>query len=209
MVASASRAPRRPLALASLSRPRSSWAQAARTAIAGHLDRRQLSRVHVLTRAGKEPPLTAEGSEAYRANLADATTAQPQFDRTRWCAGPGVPRIMFMPTPFEIVVNPKLVGFIYGWYRWHRAVDMSGEPAEPLLPQPMGYPVGHWEGDTLVIVSNGLIRRHHPRRFGSAAWRRHGTGGAPARGRQATSCTYLPHHRSRILQRAVGDRDDL
>ncbi len=100
--------------------------------------------------------MTADGSDAYRANLADSTSAQPQFDRTRWCAGPGVPRIMFMPTPFEIVVNPRIVGFIYGWYRWHRAVDMSGEPADPLLPQPMGYPVGRWEDDTLVIVSNGL-----------------------------------------------------
>ena len=112
---------------------------------------------HVLTTAGEEPPLTEEGLELYRANLADAQTEQPQFDRTRWCAGPGMPRIMFMPVPFELVVNEKLVGFIYGWYRWHRTVDMSGEPVEPLLPQTMGYPVGHWEGDTLVIHSNGLI----------------------------------------------------
>ena len=111
---------------------------------------------HVLTVAGKEPPLTKEGAALYRANRADRRSAQPQFDRTRWCAGPGMPRIMFMPTPFEIIVNDRLVGFVYGWYRWHRAVDMSGQPADPVLPQPMGYPVGHWEGDTLVIVSNGL-----------------------------------------------------
>jgi len=111
---------------------------------------------HVLTVDGQEPPLTAEGAALYQANLADSQTAQPQFDRTRWCAGPGMPRIMFMPSPFEIIVNDRLVGFVHGWYRWHRAVDMSGEPADPVLPQPMGYPVGHWEDDTLVIVSNGL-----------------------------------------------------
>lgn len=111
---------------------------------------------HVLTVEGREPPLTQEGAALYRANLADRHSAQPQFDRTRWCAGPGVPRIMFMPAPFEIIVNERLVGFIYGWYRWHRAVDMSGQLADLLLPQTMGYPVGHWEGDTLVIVSNGL-----------------------------------------------------
>ena len=111
---------------------------------------------HVLTVDGREPPLTPEGAELYRANQADRQSAQPQFDRTRWCAGPGMPRIMFMPYPFEIIANRRLVGFVHGWYRWHRAVDMSGEPADPVLPQPMGYPVGHWEGDTLVIQSNGL-----------------------------------------------------
>jgi hypothetical protein len=111
---------------------------------------------HVFTVEGAEPPLTAEGAALYRANLADSQSAQPQYDRTRWCAGPGMPRIRFMPVPFEIIVNERLVGFVHGWYRWHRAVDMSGEPADPVLPQPMGYPVGHWEGDTLVIVSNGL-----------------------------------------------------
>jgi hypothetical protein len=110
----------------------------------------------LLTVDGKAPPLTAEGVALYRANTADAKSTEPQFDRTRWCAGPGVPRLMFMPYPFQIIVNPKMVGFVYGWYRWHSAVDMSGQPADPVLPQPMGYPVGHWDGDTLVIDTNGL-----------------------------------------------------
>lgn len=110
----------------------------------------------LLTADGKAPPLTEEGARLYRANQADRKTAQPQFDRTRWCAGPGMPRIMFMASPFEIIVNPRLVGFVYGWYRWHRVVDMSGKPAEALLPQPMGYPVGHWDGTALVIDSSGL-----------------------------------------------------
>ena len=110
----------------------------------------------LLTADRKPPPLTDKGAQLYRANLADRKSEQPQFDRTRWCAGPGVPRIMFMPYPFQIIVNPKLVGFVYGWYRWHRVVDMSGQPADPVLPQPMGYPVGHWDGDSLVIDSNGL-----------------------------------------------------
>ena len=62
---------------------------------------------HVHTVDGREPPLTTEGAALYRANLADRKSAQPQFDRTRWCAGPGMPRIMFMPTPFEVIVFGK------------------------------------------------------------------------------------------------------
>lgn len=104
---------------------------------------------------GSPPPLTAEGSELYAERSAAYSDPDRQYDRTRWCAGPGVPRIMFMPYPFEIRADGDFVGFIYSWYRWHRVVDMSGREPDPVLPQTMGYPVGHWEGDTLVIKTVG------------------------------------------------------
>jgi len=110
----------------------------------------------LLTEDGKMPPLNPQGAELYRARTAEKDTPQPQFDRTRWCAGPGMPRIMFMPYPFEIRADGNYVGFIYGWYRWHRMVDMRGQPADPVLPLTMGYPVGRWDGRTLVIETVGL-----------------------------------------------------
>lgn len=105
---------------------------------------------------GAEPPLNAAGLALYRARIAEHGTSQPQFDRTRWCAGPGVPRIMMLPYPFEIRADGDYIGFLYGWYRWHRMVDMSGAKADPVLPQTMGYPVGRWEGKTLVIETTGI-----------------------------------------------------
>lgn len=110
----------------------------------------------LLTDGGEAPPLNAAGAELYAARTAERSQPQPQFDRTRWCAGPGMPRIMFMPYPFEIRADGSYVGFIYGWYRWHRMVDMSGTKADPALPLTMGYPVGHWEDKTLVIETVGL-----------------------------------------------------
>lgn len=110
----------------------------------------------LLTDAGKAPPLNAKGAELYRAREAERSEPQPQFDRTRWCAGPGMPRIMFMPYPFEIRADGSYLGFIHGWYRWHRMVDMSGAKADAVLPQTMGYPVGKWDGRTLVIETVGL-----------------------------------------------------
>lgn len=110
----------------------------------------------LLTETGETPPLNDNGARLYREREAQLGTPQPQFDRTRWCAGPGMPRIMFMPYPFEIRADGNYIGFIYGWYRWHRMVNMNGQPADPILPLTMGYPVGKWEGRTLVIESVGL-----------------------------------------------------
>lgn len=110
----------------------------------------------LLTADGQEPPLTVEAAELYRERAASLTEHDRQFDRTRWCAGAGMPRIMFMPYAFEIRSDRQFVGFLYSWYRWHRVADLSGKPADPLLPQTMGYPVARWDGDTLVIETVGL-----------------------------------------------------
>lgn len=109
----------------------------------------------LLTTEGAEPPLNDDGRMIYQQHIAAIDDPQPQFDRTRWCAGPGMPRIMFMPYPFEIRADGDFIGFIYSWYRWHRVVDMSGAEPEILIPMTMGYPVGHWEGKTLVIETRG------------------------------------------------------
>jgi len=51
--------------------------------------------------------------------LAERHQPDPQFDRTRWCAGPGMPRIMLMPYPFEIRSERGYLAFLFGWYRRH------------------------------------------------------------------------------------------
>jgi len=110
----------------------------------------------LVTSKGQMPPLTPQARELYDQRIAMARKGDRSFDRTTWCAAPGVPRIMTMPYPFEIKPDRGLLAFIYGWYRWHRVVDMSGTPADAVLPLNMGYPVGRWDGRTLVIDTIGL-----------------------------------------------------
>lgn len=111
----------------------------------------------LLTADGKPPPLTPEASAIHEDRLQRLAAGDTSFDQTTWCAGPGMPRILTMPYAFEIRRDGDFLAFIHGWYRWHRVVDMAGGEVDPPLPLTMGFPVGHWEEDALVIRTVGLI----------------------------------------------------
>jgi hypothetical protein len=111
----------------------------------------------LLTSRGKTPPLTAEASKLYAERRERLAKGDASFDPTTWCAGPGMPRILTMQYPFEIRGDASRMAFIHGWYRWFRIVDLGAGTADPPLPLTMGFPVGHWEGNTLVIRTGGLI----------------------------------------------------
>ena len=111
----------------------------------------------LLTSTGKTPPLTAEASKLYTERRQRLAKGDASFDPTSWCAGPGMPRILTMRYPVEIRADANRIAFIHGWYRWFRVVDLGAGTLDPPLPLTMGFPVGHWEGSTLVIRTAGLI----------------------------------------------------
>jgi hypothetical protein len=111
----------------------------------------------LLAADGSPAPLTPEAARVHAERLERLRSGDTSFDQTAWCAGPGMPRVMSMPYPFEIRRDGDYLAFIHGWYRWHRVVDLAGGAVDdPPLPLTMGFPVGHWEGDTLVIRTVGL-----------------------------------------------------
>jgi hypothetical protein len=74
------------------------------------------------------------------------------------CLPPGVPRIMLMPRPFEIVQTPNRILFVYegGAHVWRQVwTDGRAHPKDP-NPNWLGHSIGHWEGDTLVVDSVGF-----------------------------------------------------
>jgi hypothetical protein len=81
-----------------------------------------------------------------------AKTLTNKDDPTVHCFLPGVPRIISMPMPFEIVQTPKQVVILYEAFRAFRIIPTDGrkQPGET-LPSYMGDSTGHWEGDTLVV----------------------------------------------------------
>ena len=66
------------------------------------------------------------------------------------CYLPGIPRAMYMPYPFEITQSTNKIHFAYEYTNTARTVDL-GKVEPPPDDTWMGFSVGHWEGDTLVV----------------------------------------------------------
>ncbi len=78
-------------------------------------------------------------------------------DPTGYCIPGGVPRSDAVPYPFKIVSNPGLVIILYEAVHSYRQIFTDGRSL-PKDPQPtwMGYSVGHWEKDGLVVETAGF-----------------------------------------------------
>lgn len=69
------------------------------------------------------------------------------------CYLPGVPRVMYLPYPFQIVQSAEMLLLSFEFAGATRQIHMEKvEP--PPVDSWMGHSVGRWEGDTLVIDSN-------------------------------------------------------
>ena len=81
-------------------------------------------------------------------NFAKRSTLDPA---TR-CYLPGVPRITYMPHPFQIVQQADKVTILYEYLRAIRYIFMNGNPHPPgPIDWWMGDSRGRWEGNTLVV----------------------------------------------------------
>jgi hypothetical protein len=130
----------------------------------------------VRTATGEEPPLQPAAAKVYQQHIAARKQGDTSFDGATWCASLGMPRLMFVNSPFEIMVGPKHVAFMHEWYWWARIVYLPGgfkETVRPkqahtglsglapienvLTPGPIGLSLGKWIDDTLVIKTDHLI----------------------------------------------------
>jgi hypothetical protein len=107
--------------------------------------------------AGGDPPLSRAGKAAYAKTLALAAKGDRSFDDVLTaCLPPGLPRLMLIDKPFEIIQRDKTVFFVHQENRLPRRVYLDESlPTDPELMYD-GYSVGKWEGDTLVVQSSGF-----------------------------------------------------
>ncbi|HYR42373.1 MAG TPA: hypothetical protein VER98_05090 [Terriglobia bacterium] len=73
------------------------------------------------------------------------------------CLGHGVADFDTHQTPRRIVQSPGVIAILFESYHQYRQILVDGRPLpEPSQPAFFGYSVGRWEGDTLVVETNGL-----------------------------------------------------
>jgi len=99
-----------------------------------------------------DEPLTPEGREILRKH------AQPgAFNPTLNCLPDGTPHADLLPEPFKIIQTPGEMVMLYEVETTFRQIFTDGRKqlTDP-SPSWMGYSVGKWEGDTLVIDTLGF-----------------------------------------------------
>jgi hypothetical protein len=80
-------------------------------------------------------------------NFANRETADPLSK----CYMAGVPRVMYLPFPVQIVQNARRVSLLFEWSQNYRLIYTDGSKGPEGIEFWMGDSRGHWEGDTLVV----------------------------------------------------------
>ena len=78
-------------------------------------------------------------------------------DPVGYCHLPGVPQMNAVPYPYKIMTYPGEIAILYEAFATFRQIFTDGRkiPDDP-NPTWMGYSVGHWDGDTLVVETAGF-----------------------------------------------------
>ena len=111
-----------------------------------------------------ELPYTAVAQRMYDDYVANFDVSD---EPGSFCIKPGLPRSIWgAPFPVEIVQTEGFINMLWEGYFQYRKIYLEGHPRpEPILPTRMGYSVGHFEGDTLVIETTYLREFPYMRRI--------------------------------------------
>ena len=110
--------------------------------------------------ANVRPPLTPWGQARFGAAkplVGPRAVAGQENAPILRCDPDGPPKLLNLPNPFEIVQIPGRVFMFFELGHVWRTIWTDGRPL-PKDPDPtwLGYSVGRWEGDTLVVDTAGF-----------------------------------------------------
>ncbi len=101
---------------------------------------------------GGKIPYTPEARALKEDNLANWVDRDPEVK----CYMPGVPRATYMPMPFQIIQSENDVFIAYQFAGAIRDIYMDN-PGPSQVDSWMGWSVGSWDGDTLVVDVTGML----------------------------------------------------
>ena len=118
--------------------------------------------------SAREAPLTEEYRAIFEANLKDQAAGGQGTDPTFTCLAPGMPRVMNVYEPMEIVVTPHTTHLLMQHIHDSRRIFTDGrdwpqDVGQDVEPTFAGYSIGHWvdeDGngryDTLMVETRNL-----------------------------------------------------
>ncbi len=95
---------------------------------------------------GGQIPYLPEAAAKRKSNAENVLSLDPEIK----CYLPGTPRMMYMPYPFQIVQGREQILIASEYAAAVRNIRMNTKERSPLETW-MGWSVGHWERDTLVV----------------------------------------------------------
>jgi len=96
---------------------------------------------------GNEIPYQPSALKKKQENYSNRQTADPE----NHCFLPGVPRITYMPHPFQIFQTPTQISIVYEYLHAVRNIYMNSPHPKGPIEFWMGDSRARWEGDTLVV----------------------------------------------------------
>src|SRR2546428_6231402 len=89
-------------------------------------------------------------------------------DPVAYCFKPGVPRITYIPFPFQITQTPKMLQITYEFVHNYRSIYINGSEHLPGIDFFNGDSRARWDGDTLIVdVADFNDDPQHPTWFDS------------------------------------------
>jgi hypothetical protein len=118
-----------------------------------------MEREDAITFSSKEPALQPWAESQFKAakpGYGPRATSNSR-DPILSCLPPGVPRILLIPFPMQIVQTPSevIMIFEYDHFVRHISLDRREHPKD-LDPTWMGDSIGKWNGDTLTVDTVGF-----------------------------------------------------
>jgi hypothetical protein len=115
----------------------------------------------------EDVPFRPAAAQLFKARSAKGPTRE---DPTAKCHPAGIPMGDLLPLPRRVIHVPGLLAVLYEGINPQRLIYTDGRKL-PVDPQPawMGYSVGRWDGDVLVVESSGFSEQSwldgsgHPR----------------------------------------------
>jgi hypothetical protein len=101
------------------------------------------------------------GEAPMRPAAAEALGRGPGGEATNGCLPLGIPLSGLVSEPNKIVQSARMIVILYESDGTHRQIYTDGRalPREVAQPSWLGYSVGRWEGDTLVVETAGFNDR--------------------------------------------------